>query len=209
MPAAATPSWSGRTPIHPDLRVTNHDRDQVVEHVKAAYAEGRLEKFEMDERLHQAMTARTHADLIPIMDDLYGSRAAAYVPPAPPPGRHPRAAGYAPRAGYGDAGPADGGDRVGGAAAHLLTLCGLFVVGPLIMLLTAGRTSPFIRRHAVESLNFHLTVLGATMLLPFTVIGVVLIPFLWVLGFVLAVVGGVSAVAGGDFRYPLTVRLVK
>ncbi|WP_245647278.1 DUF1707 and DUF4870 domain-containing protein [Microtetraspora niveoalba] len=181
----------------------------MVEHVKAAYAEGRLEKFEMDERLHQAMTARTHADLIPIMDDLYGSRAAAYVPPAPPPGRHPRAAGYAPRAGYGDAGPADGGDRVGGAAAHLLTLCGLFVVGPLIMLLTAGRTSPFIRRHAVESLNFHLTVLGATMLLPFTVIGVVLIPFLWVLGFVLAVVGGVSAVAGGDFRYPLTVRLVK
>ncbi|WP_285707421.1 DUF1707 and DUF4870 domain-containing protein [Microtetraspora sp. NBRC 16547] len=194
------------------MRVTNQDRDQVVEHVKAAYAEGRLDKFEMDERLHQAMTARTHADLIPIMDDLYGVQAAAYTPPpgpAVPPSRQARAAGYHPRAGYPGAVPVDGGDRVGGAAAHLLTLCGLFVVGPLIMLLTAGRTSPFIRRHAAESLNFHLTVLGATLLLPFTVVGLVLIPFIWILGFVLAVVGGVSAIAGGDFRYPLTVRLVK
>ncbi|MFF3667659.1 DUF1707 and DUF4870 domain-containing protein [Microtetraspora malaysiensis] len=209
MAMAATPSWSGRTPVHPDLRVTNNDRDQVVEHVKAAYAEGRLDKLEMDERLHQAMTARTHADLIPIMDDLYGPRAAAYVPPAPPPGHYMRGAGYRQRVGNPAAGAVDGGDRVGGAAAHLLTLGGLFVIGPLIMLLTAGRTSSFIRRHAVESLNFHLTVLGATMLLPFTVIGVVLIPFLWILGFVLAVVGGVSAITGGDFRYPLTVRLVK
>ncbi len=209
MPTAATPSWSGRTPIHPELRVTNQDRDQVVEHVKAAYAEGRLDKFEMDERLHLAMTARTHADLIPIMDELYGARAAEYVPPAAPPRYDPRAAGYHSRAAHPGAGPADGGDRVGGAAAHLLTLCGLFVVGPLIMLLTAGRTSPFIRRHAVESLNFHLTVAGATLLLPFTVVGMVLIPFIWILGFVLAVVGGVAAVAGGDFRYPLTVRLVK
>jgi len=46
-------------------------------------------------------------------------------------------------------------------------------------------------------------------LLPFTVIGIVLLPFMWILGFVLAVVGGVAALADGDFRYPLTVRLIK
>ncbi|GAB3903288.1 hypothetical protein GCM10027612_69600 [Microbispora bryophytorum subsp. camponoti] len=67
---------------HPQLRVTNQDREQVVEHVKAAYAEGRLDKYEMDERLHLAMTARTHADLVPIMNDLYGTRP-AYVPRPP------------------------------------------------------------------------------------------------------------------------------
>jgi uncharacterized Tic20 family protein len=77
------------------------------------------------------------------------------------------------------------------------------------MLLAGGRTSPYIRRHALEALNFHLTVLGATLLLPFTVIGVVLLPFIWILGFVLSVVGGVAALADGRFRYPLTVRLVK
>ncbi|MEU8196100.1 DUF1707 and DUF4870 domain-containing protein [Microbispora amethystogenes] len=196
MPATATPPWQGRpAPMpHPQLRVTNQDREQVVEHVKAAYAEGRLDKHEMDERLDRAMTARTHADLMPIMNDLYGARP-AYVPRPP--------ASFAPN-------PAlEGGDRAGAAAAHLFALAGFFVVGPLLMMVTAGRTSPYIRRHAVEALNFHLTVLGATILLPFTVVGVVLVPVVWVLGLVLSVVGGVSAIAATEFRYPLTVRLVK
>ncbi|MFI7029429.1 DUF1707 and DUF4870 domain-containing protein [Microbispora rosea] len=193
MPATATPPWPGRAPMpHPQLRVTNQDREQVVEHVKAAYAEGRLDKHEMDERLHLAMTARTHADLVPIMNDLYGTRP-AYVPR--PPSYH--------------AAVPDGGDRVGAAASHLFGLLGLFIIGPLLMMVTAGRTSPYIRKHAVESLNFHLTVLGATVLLPFTVVGVVLLPVIWVVGLVLCVVGGVSALAATEFRYPLTVRLIK
>lgn len=193
MPSTATPPWPGRAPVpHPQLRVTNQDREQVVEHVKAAYAEGRLDKHEMDERLHLAMTARTHADLIPIMNDLYGSRP-VYVPRPP---------AYTP-------GVLQGADRLGGAASHLFALFGLFIVGPLLMMVTAGRTSPFVRRHAVETLNFHLTVLGATVLLPFTVVGVILLPVIWVLGLVLSVIGGVSALAGNDFRYPLTLRLVK
>ncbi|GGO04124.1 hypothetical protein GCM10010116_08140 [Microbispora rosea subsp. aerata] len=178
---------------HPQLRVTDQDREQVVEHVKAAYAEGRLDKQGMDERLHRAMTARTHADLMPIMDDLYGTRP-AYVPQ--PPSYHAAAV-------------PDGGDRVGGAASHLSALLGLFIIGPLLMMVTAGRTSPYIRKHAVESLNFHLTVLGATVLLPFTVVGVVLLPVIWVAGLVLSVVGGVSALAATEFRYPLTIRLIK
>ncbi|MEV4294128.1 DUF1707 and DUF4870 domain-containing protein [Microbispora rosea] len=194
MPATATPPWPGRAPMpHPQLRVTNQDREQVVEHVKAAYAEGRLDKHEMDERLHLAMTARTHADLVPIMNDLYGTRP-AYVPR--PPAYHAAAV-------------PDGGDRVGAAASHLFGLLGLFIIGPLLMMVTAGRTSPYIRKHAVESLNFHLTVLGATVLLPFTVVGVVLVPVIWVVGLVLCVVGGVSALAATEFRYPLTVRLIK
>ncbi|MBX6382054.1 MAG: DUF1707 and DUF4870 domain-containing protein [Microbispora sp.] len=193
MPAAATPPWPGSAPMpHPQLRVTNEDREQVVEHVKTAYAEGRLDKHEMDERLHLAMTARTHADLMPIMNDLYGTRP-AYVPRPP---------AYRPAV-------PDGGDRVGAAASHLFALLGLFIIGPLLMMVTAGRTSPYVRKHAVEALNFHLTVLGATVLLPFTVVGVILLPVIWVVGMVLCVVGGVSALAATEFRYPLTIRLVK
>lgn len=61
----------------------------------------------------------------------------------------------------------------------------------------------------MESLNFHLTMLGATVLLPFTVVGLVLVPVIWVVGLVLCVVGGVSALAATEFRYPLTIRLIK
>ncbi|GII54785.1 hypothetical protein Pth03_31740 [Planotetraspora thailandica] len=178
---------------HPGLRVGHHERDQVVEHVKAAYADGRLDKDEMDERLHRAMTARTHADLAPILADLYGPRV-DYAPRPPQPGCGPDVAGT--------------GDRLAGGMAHLLSLFGFFVIGPLIVLL-AGRSSPFIRKQAAEALNFHLTMLGGSLALMFTVVGVFLLPFLWIVGIVLSVVAGVSALAGGHFRYPLTVRLVK
>ncbi|WP_308250030.1 DUF1707 and DUF4870 domain-containing protein [Sphaerisporangium fuscum] len=177
--------------------MTDHDRDQVVEHVTAAYAEGRLSKDEFDERLHLAMTARTHADLAPIVRDLHPMRPVPHVPQPP----LAMGAPYAPAL--------TGSDRLGAVAAHVLPLCGLSIIGPLIMLLTAGRTSPYVRHHAVESLNFHLTLLGATIALPFTIIGVALIPFLWIAAFVLGIVGAAAALGEGRFRYPLTIRLVK
>ncbi|MFF5208218.1 DUF1707 and DUF4870 domain-containing protein [Streptosporangium sp. NPDC000396] len=210
MTGATTPaanSWHGGVaipgprPEHADLRVSNQDREQVVEHVKTAYAEGRLDKFEFDDRLERAMTARVHGDLMPIMHELYGSRPAAPAPYPPMTGRampnhHHMRAGT-------------GGERLGAAAAHLLPLTGLLAIGPLVMLLAAGKTSPYIRKHAVEALNFQLTLLGATVLLGITFVGAVLIPVLWVGGVVLSVVGGLAALGEGNFRYPFTLRPVK
>jgi uncharacterized protein len=182
--------------------VSNQDREQVVDHVKAAYAEGRLDRFEFDDRLERAMTARVHGDLMPIMHELYGSHPAG--PDSYPPAMSRVAAGH-----HLDGRADTGGERVGAAAAHLLPLTGLLAIGPLIMLLTAGRTSHYVRKHAVEALNFQLTMLGATILLTITFVGVVLTPLLWIGGLVLSVVGGVAALGEGNFRYPLTLRLIK
>jgi uncharacterized Tic20 family protein len=176
-----------------ELRVTNQDREHVVEHVKAAYAEGRLDKFEFDERLERAMTARTHGDLMPIMTELYGPNAVPRMTPAPP---QPMA-------------QPESNERLGASAGHLLTLLGFPVIAPLILMLAAGKTSPYIRRHAVEALNFQLTLVGASILLPLTLVGVILVPVIWVVGAVLSIVAGVSALSGGEYRYPMTIRLVK
>ncbi|MBF8194455.1 DUF1707 and DUF4870 domain-containing protein [Nonomuraea sp. K274] len=188
-----TPGPGQAPPAH--LRVTNQDREHVVEHVKVAYAEGRFDELEFDDRLERAMTARTHGDLMPIMSELYGTQAVARLSPLPPPVRSERAP--------------ESNERLGAAAAHLLVLLGIPVVGPLILLLTGGKTSPYIRRHALEALNFQITLVGASVLLPLTIIGVVLLPVIWVVGIVLAIVGGVSALSEGTFRYPMTIRLVK
>ncbi|MFC7583078.1 DUF1707 and DUF4870 domain-containing protein [Nonomuraea antimicrobica] len=181
-------------PAH--LRVTNQDREDVVEHVKAAYAEGRFDKFEFDERLERAMTARTHGDLMPIMNELYGVQVAPR--PASPPQRP-----------VGPQNMTESSERLGGALAHLLPVVGFPILGPLLLLLTGGKTSPYIRRQALEALNFQITVVGASVLLSLTIVGVVLVPFIWVAAIVLSVVAGVSALSEGNFRYPMTVRLVK
>ncbi|WP_262380318.1 DUF1707 and DUF4870 domain-containing protein [Nonomuraea sp. PA05] len=188
-----TPGPGQVPPAH--LRVTNQDRENVVEHVKAAYAEGRFDKLEFDDRLERAMTARTHGDLVPIMNELYGQqavpRAAALSHPAAP------------------AGMAESNERLGGALAHALPIVGFPILGPLLLLLTGGKTSPYIRKHALEALNFQITVVGASILLPLTVVGIVLVPFIWVAALILSIVGGVSALSEGNFRYPMTIRLVK
>jgi uncharacterized Tic20 family protein len=194
MQTRPTPEWRSGASARPEqrLRVTDADRDKVVEHVKAAFAEGRLDKDEMEERLGLAINARTHADLAPITSDLYGTPAPAPYPAHPVPPHH--RPGPSP----------DGGERVGAAFAHAL-----FLIGPLTMMLTGARTSREIRAHALEALNFHLTLLGATILLPMTVVGVVLIPFMWIAAVLLWIVGTVAGLADGGFRYPLTLRLIK
>jgi uncharacterized Tic20 family protein len=193
---AGVPTPPGPDQVPPaQLRVTHQDREHVVEHVKAAYAEGRFDKLEFDDRLERAMTARTHGDLMPIMTELYGTHTMPALQQVPQPVRK-------------EAAP-ESNERLGASAAHLLSVIGFPIIAPLIVLLAAGKTSPYIRKNAVEALNFQLTVVGASFLLPFTVIGVVLLPVIWVGSIVLSIIGGVSALSEKPFQYPFTVRAVK
>lgn len=107
-------------------------------------------------------------------------------------------------------------------AAHIGSLAAAFVamafLAPLIVLVAAGDRSPFVRRHAVESLNFQITLLiylaiafVATML----TLGLGLLVIL-PLGLVIAVLALVfiiqatlAASRGEDYRYPMTFRFVK
>jgi uncharacterized Tic20 family protein len=100
-------------------------------------------------------------------------------------------------------------------ASHVLSFVsawfalGLFA--PLIALLVKGGGSAFVRRHAVESLNFQINALVYTVvfgLLIFVGVGLVLLPIYGIFYVVCVVLGTVRASQGVDFRYPLTLRLV-
>lgn len=91
-------------------------------------------------------------------------------------------------------------------------------LGPLIVMLAQGNKSPFVRRHAVESLNFQLTLLIALVggvVLSIVTIGIGLLLFIpgviigAIAAVVLVIIAGIKANNGEDFRYPLTIRLVK
>jgi uncharacterized Tic20 family protein len=106
-------------------------------------------------------------------------------------------------------------------AAHLgsfvAAYAALGLLAPLTVLLVKGNASPFVRRHAVESLNFQITTLiwaGIGFLLVVLTLGVgilVVLPLAVVVAtfyLVVVIVGGVRASGGRDYRYPLTWRFV-
>ena len=72
-------------PSSPALRASDADRDRVIELLRAAVADGRLNPVEFDERLDAALAARTIDALAPLTADLIavpGSAAARTLPPA-------------------------------------------------------------------------------------------------------------------------------
>jgi hypothetical protein len=54
----------------PAIRVSDQDRDAVAQRLQQAFAEGRLDDAEFDDRMRAALTARTNADLEVLTTDL-------------------------------------------------------------------------------------------------------------------------------------------
>jgi len=99
-PAGESAARQGR------FRASHADREQVVGALQAAFVQGRLTTDELDERVGQALAARTYADLAALTADLPVGPDRAPVPvPTPPraPVRRPRspAASFAVKAGTG------------------------------------------------------------------------------------------------------------
>jgi len=72
-------------PSSPALRASDADRDRVIELLRAAVADGRLDPVEFDERVDAALAARTLDALAPLTADLIaapGSGGAVMLPRA-------------------------------------------------------------------------------------------------------------------------------
>jgi uncharacterized protein len=106
-------------------------------------------------------------------------------------------------------------ERTWGAAAHWSALVGAFVVlsflGPLLVLLVKGNESPWIRKQAVESLNFQISILIYAIVAAISIIiliGFVLLPAVGLIWLIFTILGSVKVAGGEDYRYPLTIRMV-
>lgn len=60
----------------PDLRVSDAERSEVADRLAEHYGEGRLDQSEFNERVEQAMRAKTRSDLAGLFDDLPDGEAA-------------------------------------------------------------------------------------------------------------------------------------
>jgi hypothetical protein len=95
-----TPAWllsPGQSQA--DLRVSDADRQAVADQLSKHFGDGRLDQAEFDERLTQAMSAKTYRDLDGLLTDLPPTQASggAGLPPAGGRGVAGRAAGSVPQ----------------------------------------------------------------------------------------------------------------
>lgn len=96
-------------------------------------------------------------------------------------------------------------------SALVASVVGLAFLGPLVVMLTKGNESPRVRAHAVESLNFQLSILIYGLVAAVSIlllIGILLLPLVGLMWLVLTIVGAVKTSSGEFYRYPLTIRMV-
>lgn len=183
-----------RRGVHPAmLRVSHADRDVVVDRLKVAFCEGRLDKSEFDERLDAALTAKTRGDLDRLLRDVADL--------APPPVARPVVGVARPLP--------TSEERVWGMLSHWLGVV-TWLFGPAIIMGTAGRRSAFVRSQAVEALNFTITWTLALVVAPLIELLTFGLGFvLFVVAPIMMIVGGLIALGGTGMRYPLCLRLIK
>lgn len=75
--------WNVKTGAHGHLRASDADREQVVDILKAAFVQGRLNIDELGLRAGQALVARTYAELSATIADIPVPPLAAPRPPRP------------------------------------------------------------------------------------------------------------------------------
>jgi uncharacterized Tic20 family protein len=126
--------------------------------------------------------------------------------PTPPPAGHQSPA---------RPGGITGDEQVWGSAAHwssfVAAAVALAFLGPLIVMLTKGNESPWVRRNAVESLNFQLSILiyaVVSAVLTLLLIGIVMLVAVGLMWLVFTIMASVKVANGEDYRYPLTIRMV-
>ncbi len=95
--------------------------------------------------------------------------------------------------------------------AHILPIVAGFVA-PLVIFLIKKDESPYVKKHAMEALNFQISIaiyFFASFILMFVIIGIFTMIGVAILAFVCAIIATVQANEGKFFKYPLTIRLLK
>jgi len=99
--------------------------------------------------------------------------------------------------------------HLGALLGYILIPFGNILV-PAAIWLAKRDSDPFIDANGKESLNFQVTLLiymTVAFLTVLLMIGLVLIPIVYIFGIVMTIIAGIRANDGEHYRYPLTIRL--
>lgn len=101
-------------------------------------------------------------------------------------------------------------DKLLAILCHLSGFLGVPIVLPLVVYLVMKEDSLFVKDHAREALNFHLSLFFYTLLcvpLVMIVVGVPLLIALGIFSVIVAIIASMKVSDGAAYRYPMTIRL--
>lgn len=81
------------------------------------------------------------------------------------------------------------------------------VIVPVLVLVLRPQPG-FGRENAVENVNFQISVFLWSTLLAVTIVGILALPVVAIVAFLLPILAAMEAARGQTYRYPLTLRLV-
>jgi len=92
MSAPSSPPWflaaTRRRTSYSSMRISDTERTEAADLLSKHYGDGRLDEAEFNQRLDQAMRAKTYADLSGLFDDLPRTETEAAEAPRVPAPRH-------------------------------------------------------------------------------------------------------------------------
>jgi Domain of unknown function (DUF1707) len=92
MSAPSSPPWflaaTRRRTSYSSMRISDAERTEAADLLSKHYGDGRLDEAEFNQRLDQAMRAKTYADLSGLFDDLPRTETEAVEAPRVPAPRH-------------------------------------------------------------------------------------------------------------------------
>jgi uncharacterized Tic20 family protein len=207
--AVQDPQYPARRPwepqARPQIRLTDAERDAAIKVLQEAFSRGQLDEQELDERTDRAMRAKFGADLAPLTEDL-GVTPAGTAPRATAAGE-----GGSQKTDLREPLPSTPVERTVAAVGH----AGNYffpVVAPLVLLLVSDKISPYVRRQAMESLNFQIfcVIAGLGSLLLFWLVVPLLVTLAVALGWaVLPAIASIASLMGKNWRYPMPFRVLK
>lgn len=110
-------------------------------------------------------------------------------------------------------------ERTWAIVSHIGTLVAAWIalglLCPLIVWLVFRERSEYVRRHALESLNFQISLLiylGVAIVIGIVTFGLalfILLPLLGIFALIVIIMATVAASQSRDYRYPLNIRFIR
>ena len=107
--------------------------------------------------------------------------------------------------------------RIWSIFCHLSSFAGYImipfgnVIGPLVVWLIKKDEYPIVNLHAMESINFQISIMIYTIISLFScfiLIGIVILPLITLTNIILVIIASIKANKGEVYRYPFTIRFI-